>query len=140
MEALLTGAPAASVCDTAQTRNILYKDAAMRWVIVFFFQAEDGIRDYKVTGVQTCALPISTARGPAGRSRRPCPGLPAPPGHSRRVFGRDGAGGHAGRPRHTAAAGRTRRTEKGRVGEKGGIRGWAAHLKKKKRVEYRAAW
>src|SRR5688500_19512407 len=28
---------------------------------VFFFQAEDGIRDYKVTGVQTCALPISVA-------------------------------------------------------------------------------
>src|SRR5256885_13173344 len=28
----------------------------------FFFQAEDGIRDYKVTGVQTCALPI--CRGP----------------------------------------------------------------------------
>src|SRR5256885_7980339 len=27
----------------------------------FFFQAEDGIRDYKVTGVQTCALPISPA-------------------------------------------------------------------------------
>src|SRR5215467_14698899 len=27
----------------------------------FFFQAEDGIRDYKVTGVQTCALPISDA-------------------------------------------------------------------------------
>src|SRR5205807_6670584 len=24
----------------------------------FFFQAEDGIRDYKVTGVRTCALPI----------------------------------------------------------------------------------
>src|SRR3989454_6913388 len=28
----------------------------------FFFQAEDGIRDYKVTGVQTCALPIWTVR------------------------------------------------------------------------------
>src|SRR5256885_4604014 len=26
--------------------------------VFFFFQAEDGIRDYKVTGVQTCALPI----------------------------------------------------------------------------------
>src|SRR5688500_20149614 len=26
----------------------------------FFFQAEDGKRDYKVTGVQTCALPIYT--------------------------------------------------------------------------------
>src|SRR5690606_39396247 len=25
----------------------------------FFFQAEDGIRDFHVTGVQTCALPIS---------------------------------------------------------------------------------
>src|SRR5688500_20270869 len=28
-------------------------------MVYFFFQAEDGIRDYKVTGVQTCALPIS---------------------------------------------------------------------------------
>src|SRR5256885_9307546 len=33
-----------------------------RLVCVFFFQAEDGIRDYKVTGVQTCALPILEAR------------------------------------------------------------------------------
>src|SRR2546426_9148820 len=30
--------------------------------LFFFFQAEDGIRDYKVTGVQTCALPISDRR------------------------------------------------------------------------------
>src|SRR5256885_3424083 len=30
----------------------------------FFFQAEDGIRDYKVTGVQTCALPISAPPRP----------------------------------------------------------------------------
>src|SRR6266496_6280899 len=29
----------------------------------FFFQAEDGIRDLYVTGVQTCALPISTSDG-----------------------------------------------------------------------------
>src|SRR2546429_5753367 len=29
-------------------------------VFFFFFQAEDGIRDVAVTGVQTCALPIST--------------------------------------------------------------------------------
>ena len=28
-------------------------------LIIFFFQAEDGIRDRLVTGVQTCALPIS---------------------------------------------------------------------------------
>src|SRR5699024_11847216 len=29
------------------------------FVLFFFFQAEDGIRDRNVTGVQTCALPIS---------------------------------------------------------------------------------
>src|SRR5690349_23066325 len=28
------------------------------WTLFFFFQAEDGIRDLYVTGVQTCALPI----------------------------------------------------------------------------------
>src|SRR2546430_12570627 len=34
----------------------------------FFFQAEDGIRDLTVTGVQTCALPISLRRD--GRAAR----------------------------------------------------------------------
>src|SRR5690606_39701218 len=44
---------------------------------LFFFQAEDGIRDFHVTGVQTCALPISpswlapaTGRGTAEGDRR----------------------------------------------------------------------
>src|SRR2546430_5139005 len=31
--------------------------------VVFFFQAEDGIRDLTVTGVQTCALPILNRAG-----------------------------------------------------------------------------
>src|SRR5256885_8071957 len=46
----------------------------------FFFQAEDGIRDYKVTGVQTCALPISD-RGAFAAAGVRAPGLPpaAPP-------------------------------------------------------------
>src|SRR3989449_6755736 len=35
----------------------------------FFFQAEDGIRDVAVTGVQTCALPISAVQ----RSAETCP-------------------------------------------------------------------
>src|SRR6266496_5818383 len=41
-------------------------------VFFFFFQAEDGIRDLYVTGVQTCALPISAAgrRSPMPRRRR----------------------------------------------------------------------
>src|SRR5699024_11322064 len=33
---------------------------AYYFYLVFFFQAEDGIRDRNVTGVQTCALPICT--------------------------------------------------------------------------------
>src|SRR5256885_3967409 len=37
--------------------------------LCFFFQAEDGIRDYKVTGVQTCALPIYRRRGVDRRLR-----------------------------------------------------------------------
>src|SRR2546430_2854189 len=36
----------------------------------FFFQAEDGIRDLTVTGVQTCALPIFGATGHPLRPRR----------------------------------------------------------------------
>src|SRR3712207_8104444 len=41
----------------------------MRWMIIywiFFFQAEDGIRDIGVTGVQTCALPIFASLRIAG--------------------------------------------------------------------------
>src|SRR5438874_8964874 len=45
-------------------------------VLFFFFQAEDGIRDLYVTGVQTCALPILSGRGadtqPPGRGARGC--------------------------------------------------------------------
>src|SRR5438876_4556529 len=46
----------------------------------FFFQAEDGIRDGRVTGVQTCALPISRlARGTGSFSAPP---FPVPAGRS----------------------------------------------------------
>src|SRR3712207_8810757 len=38
------------------------------FVVFFFFQAEDGIRDIGVTGVQTCALPISPSRKVAKHS------------------------------------------------------------------------
>src|SRR5689334_25362551 len=47
-----------------------------------FFQAEDGIRDGTVTGVQTCALPISPAAAPARAAapaaRRASAAAPAP--------------------------------------------------------------
>src|SRR2546426_8499070 len=49
-------------------------------VCFFFFQAEDGIRDYKVTGVQTCALPISLrVRVDPPLQRWERPGWAAPP-------------------------------------------------------------
>src|SRR5256886_5681338 len=41
----------------------------------FFFQAEDGIRDLTVTGVQTCALPISQGDGTGAAARAPDEGL-----------------------------------------------------------------
>src|SRR2546430_2475527 len=53
----------------------------MSIIVCFFFQAEDGIRDLTVTGVQTCALPISArvreleeARRQAGELKTDAPG------------------------------------------------------------------
>src|SRR2546429_7342148 len=52
-------------------RDILdYTRADRTRRLVFFFQAEDGIRDVAVTGVQTCALPISW--GPIRRKSKRC--------------------------------------------------------------------
>src|SRR6266700_6601108 len=63
----------------------------------FFFQAEDGIRDFHVTGVQTCALPISLAGrdGDAGRSLLGGDGAPGGAG--------EGAGGGSVELRRRAA-------------------------------------
>src|SRR6266511_5551427 len=44
-------------------------------VVFFFFQAEDVIRDFHVTGVQTCALPISTCT--TCRAGKPTGGQPS---------------------------------------------------------------
>src|SRR5256885_9870306 len=51
---LLTG----SLVGTANLPRPQVQVSAHVTTVLFFFQAEDGIRDYKVTGVQTCALPI----------------------------------------------------------------------------------
>src|SRR2546430_12137124 len=91
----------------------------LKILFFFFFQAEDGIRDLTVTGVQTCALPIFTGarscpwRWPR-RRRRPC--APPPARRARR-----------------RAAGAPRRSGERRVGEEGRSRGSADHLKKKKK-------
>src|SRR2546430_1894112 len=49
--------------NTVMTRS---EFSAYHVFVFFFFQAEDGIRDLTVTGVQTCALPIS--RSPSDRN------------------------------------------------------------------------
>src|SRR6516162_10629597 len=62
------------------SNGFMWAQLAALWdKLVFFFPAEDGIRDYKVTGVQTCALPIS------GRQARPAPAAAGcPPPRARR--------------------------------------------------------
>src|SRR5690606_40190978 len=56
-------------------------------VFFFFFQAEDGIRDFHVTGVQTCALPIwsHAEQGRAPRRRQQGPRLRDRRGRERRL-------------------------------------------------------
>src|SRR2546427_3684970 len=45
--------------DTTLRFSLIYGHCRSVLSFFFFFQAEDGIRDLTVTGVQTCALPIS---------------------------------------------------------------------------------
>src|SRR5438445_13288295 len=76
----------------------------MLCLFFFFFQAEDGIRDIGVTGVQTCALPIS-CRGTSGaRASRRRPGCGICIGRSRAGRG----GGRGGRPQIGRASCRER--------------------------------
>src|SRR5438552_15183961 len=79
--------------------------------VLFFFQAEDGIRDDLVTGVQTCALPIFRGKiGSAARRRHPGVQAAAP----------------------LDAAVRTRyRSEERRVGKECRSRWWRCREKKK---------
>src|SRR5688500_19829229 len=93
--------------------------------VVFFFQAEDGIRDYKVTGVQTCDLPISEC----GCSiRRICSFIPTRtattgPTAIRLCTSKD-----------SALKIRTRRSEERRVGKECRSGEWTDHEKKKDKM------
>src|SRR5690606_39345298 len=91
----------------------------------FFFQAEDGIRDFHVTGVQTCALPISSSPTTVATSwRRIATGRSAgTPRTPRRASWR----GLAGWPRSPARGGSSfiERSEERRGGKEGRLPGWA---------------
>src|SRR2546429_3729382 len=58
-EALSASAVKATEAHRLASRDFHSRRDRMRDTYFFFFQAEDGIRDVAVTGVQTCALPIS---------------------------------------------------------------------------------
>src|SRR5438093_13405761 len=93
-------------------------------LLFFFFQAEDGIRDWSVTGVQTCALPISSlpeTKLPArsGPQRKRPRRVKAPsPAESRRSRG-------SARPPSKG------RSEERRVGKECRSRWWQDQEKKK---------
>src|SRR5436305_2269625 len=103
----------------------------------FFFQAENGIRDADVAGVQTCALPISNARQPRGgrfslrlKEKRPPRGWRALAPLHRRV-----------QPRQARRSSAISRSEERRVGKVCRLK-WAERwsnkiLKQKANIEMR---
>src|SRR2546430_5009689 len=118
-------------------KHLLIIGMAVSCCMLFFFQAEDGIRDLTVTGVQTCALPIFSARDYACSTVNKCPetggwrnralnlrtfGLSALPGPRGSLYPRE-------RVFHALV-----RSEERRVGEECRSR-WSPYpLKKKQRV------
>src|SRR5437016_11533809 len=82
--------------------------------IFFFFQAEDGIRDWSVTGVQTCALPISEDE-PDRRERREWPRRQASTRREQRDAGR--AAHPEETPAHPQEIEDEHRSEERRVGK-----------------------
>src|SRR5207249_7668311 len=99
-------------------------------LLYFFFQAEDGIRDRNVTGVQTCALPISDRRGEAHQSGSPGRRRPrrvhlggARPAARRAAY--RGGGSERDELRGDERDGNGPRSEERRVGKEGGSRGWS---------------
>src|SRR5207245_5518118 len=88
----------------------------------FFFQAEDGIRDATVTGVQTCALPICPSRRPI-RSSACSKASPLPNRNQ----------GSSSNPRSTHSMANAIRSEERRVGKECRSRMERYHVKKKKK-------
>src|SRR5690606_40740780 len=97
----------------------------------FFFQAEDGIRDFHVTGVQTCALPISALAGRTAAGGLSRPDVPAP--GKKRPGEKGDASVPALRRRRSGCIGLARRrpgigrSEERRVGKECRSRWWPEH-------------
>src|SRR5690348_17454378 len=106
------------------------------YFVFFFFQAEDGIRDGRVTGVQTCALPIYSTAGNSALSiasnpHRMCSGWApktSPAGSTLSIFVRRSCS-PAG-----PAPGSSKRSEERRVGKECRSR-WSPYHEKEKRED-----
>src|SRR5205823_10380980 len=104
--------------------DIVYGWKKVEIAICFFFQAEDGIRDKLVTGVQTCALPICLDRNHAGGNRNDLGGSV----HALDVAAR--CVRHEDQRSKRQALG-SNRSEERRVGKEWRSRRATAHLRKK---------
>src|SRR5438046_8674732 len=95
--------------------------------LIFFFQAEDGIRDWSVTGVQTCALPIYDLCAPEPYRRRRAPR-------------RKGSAERYYRLCRPDRMGHRPRSEERRVGKECRSRWWPESWKKKEGVGLSVWW
>src|SRR5256886_2815562 len=66
---MVRAAQSAASARAFRARYVAWVDVHLHY---FFFQAEDGIRDLTVTGVQTCALPISSCTNAHTSPLAPC--------------------------------------------------------------------
>src|SRR6266508_5275746 len=96
-------------------------------IVFFFFQAEDGIRDGHVTGVQTCALPICCRDHPFDVEQE---------GHSTRHPEKNGGPGGRSEERRVGKEGRSRWSpdhEKKKICSRGGYEGRRAGVQERVR-------
>src|SRR2546430_9626839 len=109
------------------------------FVSSFFFQAEDGIRDLTVTGVQTCALPICTGRLVEYPYSTPIGSLNMILSASEQAVKENPQRVKLIVDMHRQAVDYAMATRfgEGRVGEEGRSRRAACHLKKKKQTRTR---
>src|SRR5207249_5921582 len=104
--------------------------------IIFFFQAEDGIRDRNVTGVQTCALPISLARSKIKLFLDYNLGKPSAGLLERACWLADGRGA----PRVRAGREIGRASCRGKRGERGGERVREEKRRRRERGRWETTW
>src|SRR5690348_18273647 len=102
--------------------------------LYFFFQAEDGIRDGRVTGVQTCALPIFLNRRPSRDQQIHESNARERDDHAKRDDGNYDGNAAANSHKHLRPYCVLKRSEERRVGKSVDLRGRRIIKKKNKKT------